>query len=134
MTDMNDLHNLLSRMADDDPGEAGFTLHVMFTAKDLEQALIRGDQYAQALNLLRMEVDCYQARVSERGDWSGAVAIYCLAPGPDPADVCLRYAKHKGNHAGPGHSDVWTDAQIPTAPDTIEGLDSTGRDTASDTE
>lgn len=122
MGEMDDLHELLSQMADDEPGEFTFTLHVMFAAKDLKQALFRADQYALALNMLRAEVDCYQARVSESGDWSNAVPIYCLAPGPDTADVCLRHARHKGNHAGPGHSDAWTDDQIPTAPDTIEGI------------
>jgi hypothetical protein len=68
-------------------------------------------------------VDCYRAQVSPQGNWSMAVPLYCNAPGPYAMDVCLVPCGHGGDHAGPGPTGRWSDNDIPTAPDTIQGVD-----------
>lgn len=108
----------------DNPGDQGrYTLHMDFDAANDEHARLLAEMYARGLNYLRLEVDCYTARVSPGDDWAASWQVFCLAPGPDPADVCTDIAEHAGRHNGPGETRSWTDAEVPTAPDTTEGLD-----------
>lgn len=104
------------------PPLSRFTLHVDFLAADHSAALDLAEAYTEALNLLRLELDGYTARVSADGDWTRPATVYCGAPGPDPSDVCTRRDGHPGPHRGPGVAPQWTDAQVPHTPDTIEGM------------
>jgi hypothetical protein len=119
---MSELHTLLRVFADDQSGRRKFTLHLDFLAVDKEQARLRAEQYARALNMLRPEVDCFTARLSADGDWRCPMAVFCGSPGPHEMDVCVGSAGHPGLHDGPGASGRWGDDQVPRAPDTAEGL------------
>lgn len=119
---MDELADHLRAMAGSRAGTARFTLHLDFLATDHRQALAQADLYAQALNLVRPEVDCYTARLSPGGDWTAATAVFCGIPGPHDSDVCLDIAGHRGRHHGPGDSQSWTDDDVPQVPDTAEGI------------
>lgn len=99
-----------------------FTLHVDFLATDDRGALNQAEAYVEALNLLRLEIDGYTARVSRDGGWTASMPVYCGAPGPDPTDVCTERAAHPPPHSGPGITGRWNDGDLPRAPDTIEQI------------
>lgn len=99
-----------------------FTLHVDFLAPDQSAALDLAETYAEALNLLRLEIDSYTTQVTADGTWTKPTPVYCGAPGPDPSDVCTRRNGHHHTHHGPGTTPEWTDEQIPRTPDTIDDL------------
>jgi hypothetical protein len=124
---MSALDDLLTQLADDEPGTRNFTVHVDFLAKDEAQAAFRAVQYVEALNTLRPEVDSFRARVSAEGDWSASVPLFCNAPGPDPMDICLERLGHDGYHNGPGTTGNWTDRDVPAAPDNIGSRDGAGQ-------
>ena len=110
------------------PAEPMFTLHISFSARDESHALTRAVQYAEALGILRPEIDFYRAQVSDEDDWSATALVYCREPGPHPMDVCLLRNGHAGRHSGAGHTGSWTDDQIPTAPDTIAEMTAADQD------
>jgi hypothetical protein len=114
---VSELDDLVARMASVNAEPYTFTLHLNFAARDEDQAALRAVQYAEALNLLRPEVDSYRARVSAQADWPASVPLFCNSPGPSAADCCVYRFGHEGRHHGPGPSRVWTDDEVPTAPD-----------------
>ena len=99
-----------------------FTVHIDFLADDEDEAMFRAMAYAEGLNALRPEVSSYGARLSGQADWSAAVPVFCNTPGPNPADCCVDRFGHEGRHHGPGVSQVWTDDEIPSAPDSPADL------------
>ena len=101
-----------------------FTVHLDFVAASEPEALVQAVTYAEGMNTLRPEVDCFTARMSADGNWSRSAAVYCGAAGPDEGDVCLDSAGHAGWHHGPGVTDHWDDDEVPAVPDTIEDLGS----------
>lgn len=110
------------RLTDDPPEMQGrYTLHIDFVAPNEQHSVYLAEMYARGLNFLRLEVECYGARVSPAGAWSDAVEVFCMSPGPHPMDVCTDISGHPGNHNGPGPTCSWTELDIPEAPDTIEG-------------
>lgn len=97
------------RQLEYDPDEL-FVLHLAFLADNESVALENADVYAEAMNLLRPEVDHYTARVSRGGDISTSVRVYCCAKGPNEGDICLNRHNHRGPHFAPGVSNDWADA------------------------
>lgn len=111
------------RLTDDPPEMQGrYTMHLDFLAPDDKHSVYLTEMYARGLNYLRLEVECYSARVSPAGSWAESVEVFCMAPGPDVSDVCTDVAGHNGNHNGPGPTRSWTDGDMPTAPDTVDGI------------
>jgi len=106
---MSQLDGLRAQVGGGEPGPYSFTLHVDFAARDEDQALVRAEQYVQALNILGSDVDRRRARVSAAGDWSASVGVLCNATGPLPTDVCLNRFGHDGCHRGTGPTGSWTD-------------------------
>lgn len=99
--------------------ERRYTLHVDFTADDDLQARILAEMYTRGLNYMRLEVDFYTARVSSDANWDESDPVICLAPGPDPSDICSDIFNHSGTHNGPGASHVWGEDEVPRMPDSI---------------
>lgn len=111
------------RLTDDPPEMQGrYTLHMDFIAPNDQHSVMLAEMYARGLNYLRLEIECYGARVSPAGDWAASVEVFCMAPGPDPMDVCTDVAGHHGNHNGPGPTRSWRESDMPVPPDTIEDL------------
>jgi hypothetical protein len=78
---MSDGGELVGGLGAERPELRRFTLHVDFMAVDEQEARSQADAYAEGLNRLRPEVDCYTARISVEGDWSRTTAAFCGASG-----------------------------------------------------
>lgn len=118
---MSELNDLLEAWTDERTGARLFTMHLDFMAVDEAQARIRAEAYARALNYVRVEVDCFTARVSMGENWSNAMPVFCGSPGPDPSDVCTDVAGHPGFHHGCGATGQWGEPDVPAAPDHFDG-------------
>jgi hypothetical protein len=106
---MSQLDEPRAQVAGSEPGSYSFTLHVDLVARDEDQALLRAEQYVQALNVLGRGVDRRWACVSATGDWAASVGVLCNATGPLPTDVCLSRFGHDGGHRGTGPTGSWAD-------------------------
>jgi len=78
-----------------------YTLHLDFEADDPMAARELAAALAEALGILRTQVQTYSAAVSEGGMWGEVEPIFCMADGPEGA-FCAYGAGHPGWHAEGG--------------------------------
>ncbi|MER5337216.1 hypothetical protein [Micromonospora sp. NPDC002717] len=78
-----------------------FTVHLGFTAPDLESAREVAVGYAEALSLLRPELALGASALSPAEAWQNAERLFCGASGPD-GERCVDVAGHPGFHHAPG--------------------------------
>jgi hypothetical protein len=78
-----------------------YTLHLDFAADDPGAAQHVAAALAEALGILRHDVQKYSAAVSVSGGWSEAEPVFCMADGPEGA-FCAYLAGHPGWHAEGG--------------------------------
>jgi len=78
--------------------ERRYTLHLDFAADDPAQAREVAAALAEALGILRPEVETYSALLSIGGMWSEVETVFCMAGGPDGV-FCAELAGHPGWHA-----------------------------------
>jgi hypothetical protein len=96
---------------------------IPFLADDDRAARHAAASYAEGLGMLCPEVDFYRARVQRVGEMEPA-EVFCGTPGPAVGEFCIGMAGHGEallHHDAVGNS--WSDAEVPTAPDSIADLD-----------
>jgi hypothetical protein len=102
-----------ARDGDTARAETGFTLHIDFSAPDLNRAQMIAREIAEGLGRLRRDIDMCSARVSSPDEPDKPAPVFCGATGPD-GERCIDEPDHGGYHDEGGvDSYVWSDHDRP---------------------